>query len=439
MTTGAGGAATGPRMIAERYRLGRALGRGAMANVYAAVDETLGRSVAVKLFRVHPRSVDDLRRVEAEMRTLASLSHPGLISLYDAGTTRDVDGFDVPYLVMELVDGPTLGTFRGEHALEPFAVARIGRELADALGYIHAEGVVHRDIKPANILIPTGSFDGRGQCSKLADFGIARVIDADHLTEHGTTVGTVHYMSPEQATGSSATGPPGDIYALGLVLLECLTGRMVFEGTAVVSAMARLHRDPEVPRELGPAWVSLLSDMTSRAPADRPTATSVADRLRAIENGAVPTPTAILMTQEPEPPLVEPEVFSSPSARTGWWMGAAGLALVAAVVGLMLWGTSRPDTTPGEPDRSPAITSVVTASSGTASASAPATSVPTTTSTAPPAAVVPAPPPAGNRNGNGNGDGNAGRGNGNSGGGSGNGNGNNNGNGGNGNGKGNGR
>ncbi|WP_328856558.1 serine/threonine protein kinase [Williamsia herbipolensis] len=418
MTTVAGGVPADARVIAGRYRLGRALGRGAMADVYGATDELLGRPVAVKLFRVHPRSVDDRRRVEAEMRTLASLSHPGLISLFDAGTTQDLDGVDVPYLIMELVDGPTLGTHRGDRALPPAAVAQIGRELAEALAYIHAAGVVHRDIKPANILMPSPPVGGREQSSKLADFGISRVIDAEHLTEHGTTVGTVHYMSPEQATGSSATGPPGDVYALGLLLIECLTGRMVFEGTAVASAMARLHRDPAVPSEFGSAWASLLTDMTARAPADRPTAVSVAARLRDIEHGAPVAPTAVLTAAQPEPVFAGAQVSARTAARLPWWSWVMGLVVVTVGIGAVLWIASGPDSAPAGVQPSPALSSAAPVSRGAApSSTAVATSAvatpptagapPTAAAPTPPyTAVVPAAPPGGRGSGNGNSNGN---------------------------------
>ncbi|MGB6051980.1 MAG: serine/threonine-protein kinase, partial [Rhodococcus sp. (in: high G+C Gram-positive bacteria)] len=286
------------RLFADRYALGAVLGRGGMADVYRAEDVLLGRAVAVKIFRPTEPIVTDTRRIESEIRTLASLTHPGLVTLFDAGTALDAPaGTDpnaecmiAPYLVMELVDGPTLNTFRSGAALSPSVVARIGVELAEALAYIHSVGVVHRDIKPANILL-TGTPDGRGRSTKLTDFGIARVLDADPLTEHGTAVGTAHYLSPEQATGT-ATGPPADVYSLGLVLIECLSGRMVFEGSAIAAAVARLHHDPSVPPDLGSDWVSLLSGMTARSPQDRPAADQVAIALRSLAESDFPTSVA---------------------------------------------------------------------------------------------------------------------------------------------------
>ncbi|MGB7364262.1 MAG: serine/threonine-protein kinase, partial [Rhodococcus sp. (in: high G+C Gram-positive bacteria)] len=268
-------------VLADRYELGDIIGRGGVADVFGATDRTLGRTVAVKLFRHDDHTPPDTRRVDSEMRTLALLSHPGLVTLFDAGTASDVAGYGGPYLVMELVDGPTLGSFRGGRALTLPATARIGRELADALASMHAAGVVHRDIKPANVLMTRQSSDPSARWTKLTDFGIARLVDSERLTEHGTSVGTAHYVSPEQAMGTVAE-PASDVYSLGLVLIECITGRMVFEGSAVASAVARLHRDPAVPGDLGPAWASLLRDMTNRDAAERPDAREVSRRLDAL-------------------------------------------------------------------------------------------------------------------------------------------------------------
>src|SRR5438270_2510540 len=259
------------RLLDGRYRLGDRLGSGAVAEVFRATDERLARAVAVKLFRGD--AAEELQRHEAEMRTLARLDHPSLVTVYDAG---DADG--QPYLVMQLIEGDTLADELRRGPIGPERTARYGAALADALAYVHAQGFVHRDVKPANVLI---AGDGRVH---LADFGIARLVDSAHVTRTGDVLGTPAYFAPEQVSGD-AVGPAADVYALGVMLLECLTGRRPFEGTAMEVAMARLSRDPEVPAGLPPAWQGLLRAMTARAAADRPSAVDAAEALRHIAAG----------------------------------------------------------------------------------------------------------------------------------------------------------
>jgi eukaryotic-like serine/threonine-protein kinase len=179
---------------------------------------------------------------------------------------------------MQLVEGPTLGEELRSGSLAPDRAARYGAELADALGYVHERGLVHRDVKPANVLI---SADGRVH---LADFGIARLVDSAHETRTGDVLGTPAYFAPEQVAGETV-GPPADIYALGIVLFECLTGRRPYDGSAVEVAMARLARAPEIPTDLPAGWQSLLAAMTRREPTGRPTATQVASTLRRFASG----------------------------------------------------------------------------------------------------------------------------------------------------------
>lgn len=256
-------------LLAGRYRLGPLLGNGATSDVRLARDERLDREVAVKLLRRTGTGLDG-RREQAEARLLASLSHPHLVTVYDA----HLDG-DEPFFVMELVAGQSLDRRLQQGPLSTDDVRLVGTQVADALAYVHGRGLVHRDVKPGNILVGadlSGAVDAR-----LADFGIARLEDGTRLTATGQLLGTAAYLSPEQVRGGSV-GPATDVYALGLVLIEALSGRLVFPGRAVESAVARLHRQPELPAAAGPIG-GVLQRMTALEPDERPTAAQVAAAL----------------------------------------------------------------------------------------------------------------------------------------------------------------
>jgi serine/threonine protein kinase len=266
-------------VLADRYRLTEVIGTGGMGTVYRARDEHTYRDVAIKLFAT-PQSMTPADRVrqEREIRLLSMLSHPGLIPLYDAGT-HDLGDGPHRFIVMELISDPTLLRRLADGALHNYEVASLGAQLADALASVHAHGIVHRDVKPANILISDEGSSGFTRTVKLTDFGVAHFVDGSRLTSDGTIIGTAAYLSPEQVAGEPITFAT-DVYSLGLVLLEALTGKQEYSGTVIEAALARLHRDPEIPESIGPEWRELLAAMTSRDAEDRPTAVTIARVLR---------------------------------------------------------------------------------------------------------------------------------------------------------------
>jgi serine/threonine protein kinase len=267
-------------LLAERYRLQTLIGHGGMASVYRAEDELLARPVAVKLFPPNATGPLDLRRETSEIRTLASLNHHALVTVFDANMTDGATDRRA-YLVMELVDGKTLRHRIEDGPLEPQVVAEMALDLAEALHVVHERGIVHRDIKPDNVLLSTSPTPDRDFRAKLADFGIAVLTDSTRLTAPGTVIGTAAYLSPEQARGEAAT-PASDVYSLGLVLLESLTGDKAYPGTMVESLAAKISTDPQIPSELGYEWKSLLTGMTARAPDARPSAWDVAEAARGL-------------------------------------------------------------------------------------------------------------------------------------------------------------
>ena len=258
-----------------------------MSTVYRAEDLQLGRDVAVKVFLQDVTGAGDDRRRAEEVRTLAGLSHPALVTLFDADTAHDP-----PYFVMELVDGGTLSDRMREGLVPADQLRAIATAVADALDYVHARGVVHRDVKPGNVLLPR-SVTATTARARLADFGIARLVDATRLTSDGTLIGTAAYLSPEQARGAQVAAP-SDVYSLGLLLLEALTGERAFPGTPLESASARIHRSPRIPDDLTPEWRKLLTRMTAMEADDRPTARSVVLELGRMRDAVAPEPTRVL-------------------------------------------------------------------------------------------------------------------------------------------------
>ncbi|CAN5319570.1 hypothetical protein BH09ACT5_BH09ACT5_19720 [soil metagenome] len=336
-------------LVASRYRLRQQIGAGGMATVYRADDEALGRTVALKLFHADLVGGADEGRQRAEVGLLAGLNHPALVTLFDAGRDERAG-----YLVMELVDGSDLRELLLRVPLDSRATAAIGADIASALAYIHARQVVHRDIKPANILLPADTSAPGSPTAKLADFGIARLIDSTRLTSTGTLIGTASFLSPEQAAGEPV-GPATDVYSLALVLLEALTGVRAFPGTPAESGVGRLSRDPEVPVRLGPAWSGLLRQATARNPSERPDAAELASRLRALDGDStliLPVAPGSDSTEQlspadvptqrlaPEQRIAPAATSAAPAAESGTSLGGRSRAVLLAAGAAVLIGVA---------------------------------------------------------------------------------------------------
>jgi eukaryotic-like serine/threonine-protein kinase len=259
-------------VLADRYRLGERLGHGGMADVHRGLDLRLKRAVAVKCLR--PELAADpafQERFRREAHASASLNHPGIAAVYDTGEqVDDKSGVAVPFLVIELVDGPTLrDVLRDEGPLPPDRALELTRVVLNALGHSHASGIVHRDIKPSNIMLtPKGD-------AKVMDFGIARAAaeTTSDLTGTATIIGTAHYLSPEQARGERVD-QRSDIYSTGCLLYELLLGRPPFVGDSSISVVYQHVREPAVPPSqvnpsLSPDIDAVVAKAMAKDPADR--------------------------------------------------------------------------------------------------------------------------------------------------------------------------
>ena len=239
-----------------RYEIGDIIGAGGMAIVYKAKDTLLNRTVAIKVLREQYVSDEGfIRRFRREAQSAASLSHPNIVSIYDVGKDGNEE-----YIVMEYVKGQTLKEIIREEA--PFPAEKaiyIVRQIAEALAHAHANHIIHRDIKPQNILVTN---DGR---IKVTDFGIARAASAATLTNTGDIVGSVHYLSPEQAKGAQ-TNEQSDIYSLGIILYELLTGKVPFDGDTPISvALKHIQEQPELPSKIVPSIPAELDAVVMKA------------------------------------------------------------------------------------------------------------------------------------------------------------------------------
>lgn len=226
------------KMYGGRYEIEEKLGAGGMAIVYKAKDTLLNRSVAIKVLREQFASDEGfIRRFRREAQSAASLSHQNIVSIYDVGKDGNED-----YIVMEYVKGQTLkDIIRNQAPIPPEKAIHIVHQIGEALAHAHANHIVHRDIKPQNIMI---TVDGR---AKVTDFGIARAASAATLTHTGDIVGSVHYLSPEQAKGAQTT-QQSDIYSLGIILYEMITGKVPYDGdTPITIALKHIQEEAELP------------------------------------------------------------------------------------------------------------------------------------------------------------------------------------------------
>lgn len=255
-------------LLDNRYRVLTRIATGGMSTVYRGVDERLDRPVAVKV--MDQRYAGDrqfLARFQLEARAVARLKDPGLVAVYDQGLGT-LDGAGRPYLVLELVEGGTLRELLNERGpMPPHAVVAVLRPVLGALAVAHAAGLVHRDIKPENVLI---SQDGE---VKIADFGLVRAVAAAGITSASVILGTAAYLSPEQVR-DGAVGPASDVYGIGVLTYELLTGHTPFSGDSTLAvAYQRLDRDVPAPSAaidgVPPQFDDLVAHATRRAPAER--------------------------------------------------------------------------------------------------------------------------------------------------------------------------
>jgi serine/threonine-protein kinase len=336
-------------VLSGRYRLEELLASGGMAQVWRGTDEVLRRQVALKL--LHPHLAADesfVARFRQEAVAVARLAHPGIVAIYD---TCSEDGVEA--IVMELVPGRTLRERLDDGTpIDPWQAAGLAAQVAEALDVAHRAGLVHRDVKPANVLL---AGDGR---VKVADFGIAKALEAGDLTQPGLMVGTARYVAPEQVEGKPVDART-DIYSLGVVLYELLCGRAPFDGDGEAAvALARLQRDPLRPRQVRPSVPKALEEIVCRSLARDPDhryASAAELRAALLAAGAspnadveleetrfTPTPAAPPGAPPGQPGPAPPATPSFRQTERGWLVPTVLLVVIALALGVagLLFGRS---------------------------------------------------------------------------------------------------
>ena len=307
-----------PTILDNRYAVSSLLGGGGMGKVFLARDRVLDRDVALKVLRdQYAQDEEFVGRFEREAKAAASLNYPNIVSVYDRGTAAD----GTYYIAMEYVPGGTLkDRILKEGAMQTAEAVRLASQVADALGVAHARGMVHRDIKPQNVLLTA---DGD---AKVADFGIARAASETTISNSSLVLGTAKYMSPEQATGEPV-GPASDLYSLGVVLYEMLTGEVPFEADSEVDvAMKHVTEPPRPPKEKNPSVPEALNvvamKLLEKKPEDRyPGAAELVADLSRVGEGlppvfAAPAAAGIVTPRaEQTEPVGAPTPVRAPGAR----------------------------------------------------------------------------------------------------------------------------
>jgi hypothetical protein len=291
-------------LLVRRYRLDSWIATGGVGEVWRATDLVLGRPVAVKLLQErYAGHAETLARFRAEAQHAGALSHPGIAQVYDYG---EAEPPGPPYLVLELVDGPSLAGVLTDGPLEPVTAMDVVAQAAAGLAAAHAAGLVHRDIKPANLLM------GPGGIVKITDFGIAHAAGSAQLTRTGMLVGTPAYLAPERAAGDRAT-PASDLYSLGIVAYECLAGTPPFRGTPLeIAAAIQRQPIPPLPATVPAPVAALVAELTARDPASRPaSAGQVAARAAGLRDALRDVAARMLAARAPaapSSPAIEPPV-----------------------------------------------------------------------------------------------------------------------------------
>jgi eukaryotic-like serine/threonine-protein kinase len=328
-------------LLARRYQLDGRIAAGAFGEVWRGTDVVLGRPVAVKLLHAgYTQHPEILARFRAEARNAGALAHEGIARVYDYG---EPDPPHPPFLVMELVDGPSLAEVLAEGAMDPVRAMDIVAQAAAGLHAAHRAGLVHRDIKPGNLML------GRDGQVKITDFGIAHAAGSAPLTSTGMLIGTPGYLAPERTGGARAT-PACDLYSLGMVAYECLAGEAPFTGIPIAVALA--HRDrpmPPLPASVPAAVAALITDLTAKDPAARPdSAGEVARRAGQLRDrmtsGTSDSPADSSATADERPALSRPPAprRRPDSGRPGRRAALCAALAMAALTGLLLSGVIGP-------------------------------------------------------------------------------------------------